>query len=55
VKHDIQEITDVNMGDFDDSFNVAFGVMASEFNWFDNPYVSANVYEYDQEFKPNLS
>ena len=51
----MQRITDVNMGDFDDSFNLAFGVMGDPFDWFDNPYVSANVYEWNQEFNPKLS
>ena len=43
------------MGDYDDSFNLALGIMADDFDWFDNPYVSANVYELTQEYKPKLS
>ena len=42
---------DINLADFDDTFNVIFsmgtknGNIKEDFNWFDNPYIVANVYE----------
>ena len=27
----------------------------SQFNWFDNPYISPNIYDLDQKYEPKLS
>ena len=33
------------MSDYDDSFNMMVGTGNTEINWFDNPYIEANVYQ----------
>ena len=33
------------MKDFDDTFNLVIGTFNTDINWFDNPYISANVYQ----------
>ena len=43
------------MMDFDDTFNMVFGVKNASINWFDNPYLSMNVYETKEDWKPYLS
>ena len=43
------------MSDYDDSFNMMFGTNNKEIDWFDNPYISANVYDLNQEWIPKLS
>lgn len=40
-----QKIENFNFADYDDSFNMIFGITAPQFNWFDNPYINATVYE----------
>ena len=38
---------EMNMGDKNlySSFNLVFGISVSNFDWFDNPYISATVYD----------
>ena len=43
------------MMDFDDTFNMVFGIKNDSINWFDNPYLSMNVYETKDDWKPYLS
>ena len=33
------------MKDFDDTFNMIIGIKNTDINWFDNPYISANLYQ----------
>ena len=33
------------MSDFDDSFNIIIGTKNEELDWFDNPYISPQVYQ----------
>ena len=45
------------MKEFDSTFNMFFGTTASqeEFDWFNNPYIEANVYELDESWEPHIS
>ena len=43
------------MADFDDTFNMFIGITDKDFNWYDNPYISANVYEVDENFQTTIS
>ncbi len=45
--NDLEFMKNVTMADFDQSFNTFIGITDTEFKWFDNPYISANVYEFD--------
>ena len=47
MKNYFNDETDYNMGQFDESFNVVLGIKKaeSEFDWFNNPYISLNVYQ----------
>ena len=38
------------MSTFNDSFNMIIGIQNKNFNWFDNPYVSLNIYELDETY-----
>ena len=44
---DVKELGKRSMEEFDDSFNIFIGTSASvdDFDWFDNEYVTPNVYE----------
>ena len=44
-----EDITDIRMSDYDDSFFfvLSLNTYGSEFDWFNNPYIAANVYEFD--------
>ena len=48
----LEDITNVTMSDFDDSFFFMIRLTILDksiktFNWQDNPYIAANVYQYD--------
>lgn len=47
MKNYFNDETNYNMGQFDESFNVVLGIKKaeSEFDWFNNPYISLNVYQ----------
>jgi len=38
-----------------DSFNLVIGTTDKEIDWEDNPYIKANVYEFDQDWDMKLS
>jgi hypothetical protein len=52
---DEETLANINMGDFDDSFNMIIGTTNKELDFFDNPYISVNVYELTHEWEPKLS
>ena len=39
----------------DDSFNIIINARDEHFDWFDNPYISPNVFEIDEQWKPVIS
>ena len=45
------------MSEYDDTFNNLMGIVLdpSEFDWFDNKYISASVYEVDNRWETKLS
>ena len=43
------------MSDFGHSFSFFIGTPNKELDWFDNPYIEANVYEVTGGWKPMLS
>lgn len=43
------------MSNFDDTFNIIVGVQNYTFDWFDNPYISPNVYDLDDTWNNNIS
>ena len=43
------------IGNYSDSFNMIIGTKNTDINWFDNPYISANVYEIENGFKLKMS
>ena len=55
IIHNEDKITNVNMGDFQDSFNIMVGNENTEVDMLDNPYFSANVYHRDNTFTNKLS
>jgi len=52
---DMDQISKKSLNDFDDTFNMVFDIRNKNFNWFDNPYISPNVYEVDHNNEPKLS
>ena len=38
------------MKDFDDTFNLIIGIKKADMNWFDNPYIEANVYQTKEDW-----
>ena len=38
------------MDDFDNSFNMLLDIRNKEFDWFDNPYISPQIYEFDESY-----
>ena len=36
----------MNLKEYEDSFNMVIAINDPSFNWKDNPYISANFYEY---------
>lgn len=45
----------LNIADFDDSFNVVFGINTKAIDLFDNPYFSYNVYDLTHHWAPKIS
>ena len=43
------------MDEHDDSFNSIVGTTNKDIDWFDNPYVSVNVYEMTEKWQPKLA
>ena len=43
------------LGDYHDTFNMVVGTKNTEIDWFDNPYISANVIELNQDWAPVIS
>ena len=39
------------MSDYDDSFNMLFGIAENDMDWFNNPYLELNVYEVTQDWE----
>ena len=54
---DEETMGNINLGDYDNSFNMIIGTTLdpTKFNWFDNPYISVNVYETTEEWNVKLS
>ena len=52
---DEETMGNINLGEYDDSFNMIIGTTNKELNFFDNPYISVNVYEMTEKWKPALS
>ena len=44
---DLTKVSHNTMMHYDDSFNIFFGTANKDLNWFDNPYISPNVYDID--------
>lgn len=48
---DYNQMNEYTMSDYDDTFNILLGIRGNHygfaFNWLDNPYISAEVYELD--------
>ena len=51
------EMIDRTMQDFDDSFNMLLNIRLEleEFDWFNNPYISPNIYDLNGDWHPKLS
>ena len=52
--HPLEDISNLTMSDFHDSFFFMLRLKISDqsiksFNWHDNPYIAANVYQWDQD------
>ena len=47
---DREDIKNLTMKDFDDTFNLIIGIKNKDMNWFDNPYISANVYQTKEDW-----
>jgi hypothetical protein len=47
----------INLGDYDDSFNMIVGttLKPDKFDFFDNEFISVNVYDLTHDWKPTLS
>ena len=45
-------ISNVTMSEYDVSFNMFLGIVDSKFDWFNNPYISANVYQLTNDWVP---
>ena len=43
-RYNTTEFADIHLDNFGNTFNFFIGIVDDEFNWFDNPYVSVNVY-----------
>ena len=43
------------LGDYQDTFNLIVGTKNVEIDWFDNPYIMAQVMTVDQTWKPKIS
>ena len=43
------------MMNYDDTFNIFFGTTDKTLDWFDNPFIQMNVYDFDQTYKPKFS
>ena len=52
---DLKELDNVSMDNYRDSFNMFFGTTNEQLDWFDNPYVSMNVYDLSQNWNPQIS
>jgi len=54
---DVKELGRRSMDEFDDTFNLFMGTSApvDEFDWFDNEYVTPNVYEITHKWHPTRS
>ena len=50
----VEEFHDTPMSKFDSSFNVAIGINALDFDWFNNEYIEASVFglEHGSYLKP---
>ena len=44
--YSINKELDMADKDFYSSFNMVFGINLPDFDWFNNPYISATVYEH---------
>ena len=44
----VEEFHKTAMSEFDSSFNIAIGISAHNFDWFNNEYIEASVYELQQ-------
>jgi hypothetical protein len=44
----------MTLDEFDDTFNFAFNIQNGDFDWFDNPYISPNVYFLDENYAPTI-
>ena len=38
------------MGDFDEMFNMLIDIRNKNFDWFDNPYISPKIYDFDEKY-----
>ena len=47
---DEEDIMNKTMKDFDDTFNLIIGIKKADMNWFDNPYIEANVYQTKEDW-----
>ena len=52
---DMEEIAKKDFGEYDDTFNMLLNIRNDTFDWFDNPYISPNVYQLDNTFQPKPS
>ena len=50
-----EDLQGIVMSDYDDSFNFIVGTANKEIDWFNNPYITANVYEMTESWAPKLS
>ena len=55
IKVNLEDYEGKSMADFDDTFNMFIGISDKEFDWFDNPYLQANVYHFDDGLRPKLA
>jgi len=52
---DSESFRNKTMDEFDDTFNLFIGTTNKDLNWFHNPYIEVNVYEFDEKFEMKLS
>ena len=51
---DFDEIKYDSLADFDNTFNFVINTRAKDFDWFNNPYITPNIYELDESWIPRL-
>ena len=52
---DMDDVGMQSLQDFDKTFNMLINIRNQDFDWFDNPYITPNIYHIDANYKPKLT